>query len=189
MGDPGEVEHLAEPAWLGESIGGEKAEDRIEQVADAGAAGTDVAGAGGFSGPSVPGIGVSVGDVAGGALTAVAQARASTAQTKLGKAADAGGAGAADIAFGTLSTLVLGPAGVVVPVVDKIVDVAANKALGIPGLSIASTANGAIRGGVTAAEGALTHREKGTASFTAKAETGEYGPIIKKLTSLFTGRK
>jgi len=69
----------------------------------------------------VPGIGVSVGDVAGSALTAVAQARASTAQTKLGKAADAGGAGAADIAFGTLSTLVLGPAGVVVPVVDKIV--------------------------------------------------------------------
>lgn len=189
MGDPGQVEHLAEPAWLSEPIGGEKAADRIEQVADAGAAGTDVAGAAGLGGPNVPLAGVSVGDVAGGVLTAVAQAKASTAQSAVGKGADAVGAGVTDVLFGAASTAVLGPAGVLVPVIDKGVEVLANKALGVPGMSIAATANGAIRGGVTAAEGAVTGREKGTATFTAKAETGEYGPIIKTLTALFTGRK
>jgi hypothetical protein len=189
MGDPGEVEQLAAPSWLSEPIGGEKAEDRVEQVADTGAAGTDVAGAGGFSGPDIPGVGVSVGDAAGGVLTAVAQARASTAQTPLGKAADATGAGVADVLFGAASTAVLGPAGALVPVIDKGVEVFADKALGVPGMSVASTANGAIRGGVTAAEGAITGKEKGTASFTAKAETGKYGPIIKAITGFITGRR
>jgi hypothetical protein len=189
MGDPGEVEQLAAPSWLSEPIGGERAEDRIEQVADTGAAGTDVAGAGGFSGPDIPGVGVSVGDAAGGVLTGVAQARASTAQTGLGKTVDASGAAAADIAFGAASTAVLGPAGALIPVIDKGVEVFADKALGVPGMSVAATANGAIRGGVTAAEGALTGREKGTATFTSKAETGQYGPIIKALTGLFTGRR
>jgi hypothetical protein len=189
MGDPGEVQQLAEPAWLSEEIGGEKAEDRIEQVADTGAAGTDVAGAAGAAGPDIPGIGVSVGDAAGGILTGVAQARASTAQTIPGKAVDAAGAGTADVLFGAASTAVLGPAGALVPVIDKAVEVVADKALGVPGMSIAATANGAIRGGVTAAEGALTRTEKGTATFTSRAETGQYGPIIKALTGLFTGRK
>ena len=72
---------------------------------------------------------------------------------------------------------------------DKGVEVFADKALGVPGMSVAATANGAIRGGVTAAEGAITGKEKGTATFTSKAETGQYGPIIKALTGLFTGRK
>ena len=189
MGDPGEVEQLAEPSWLSEPIGGAKAEDIIEKVADTGAAGTDVAGAGGLGGPNVPGIGVSVGDAAGGVLTGVAQARASTAQTIPGKAVDATGAGVADVLFGAASTAVLGPAGALVPVIDKGVEVFADKALGVPGMSVAATANGAIRGGVTAAEGAITGKEKGTATFTSKAETGQYGPIIKALTGLFTGRK
>lgn len=189
MADPGEVEPLAVPGWLSEPIGGEKAEDRIEKVADMGAAGTDVAGALGAGGPNVPGMPVSVGDAAGGVLTGIAQARSSTAQTLAGKTVDAVGAGTADVLFGAASTAVLGPAGVLVPVVDKAVEVVANKALGVPGLSLASTANGAIRGGVTAAEGAWTGREKGKATFTARAETGQYGPIIKKLTALFTGRK
>jgi hypothetical protein len=182
MGDPGEVPLLDPPSWIGEPIGGERAQDRIEQVADWSAAGTDAAGAGGFSGPDIPGVGISAGDLGGGVLTGAAQYRASTAQTVGGKIADAVGAGAADIGLG----LAGGP---IVPVVDKAVEVVADKVFGVPGMSVAATANGAIRGGVTAAEGALTGKERGTASFTSKAETGQYGPVIKFFTGLFTGRR
>jgi hypothetical protein len=195
MGDPGEVAPLDPPSWIGEPIGGERAQDRIEQVADWSAAGTDAAGMGGLGGPDIPGVGVSVGDGAGGVMTGVAQFRASTAQTTLGKGADAVGAGLADVGFGAGAVAAAtaiglsGGVGAAVPVVDKAVEVVADKVFGVPGMSVAATANGAIRGGVTAAEGAITGNEKGTATFTSKAETGQYGPVIKFFTGLFTGRK
>jgi hypothetical protein len=189
MGDPGEVAPLDPPSWIGEPIGGERAQDRIEQVADWSAAGTDAAGMGGMGGPDIPGVGISVGDGAGGVMTGVAQFRASTAQTVPGKLADAAAAGAADIGFGAAAVALTGGVGAAVPVVDKAVEVVADKVFGVPGMSVAATANGAIRGGVTAAEGAFTKDEKGTATFTSKAETGQYGPVIKFFTGLFTGRK
>ena len=195
MGDPGDVPTIEAPSWVGEKIGGPSAEDLVEAAADWSAAGTDVGGAFGVSGPDIPGVGVSVGDMGGGILTGVAQARASSAQTLPGKIVDGVAAGAADIGLGAgagaVATAVGLSSGVgaVAIVVDKAVETVADKVFDTPGVSVAASVNGAIRGAVAAAEDGIRRDTTARADFTSKAESGKFGAGVKWVVGMITGRK
>ena len=109
-------------------------------------------------------------DAAGFFLTAYAQYLKSTATTTTGKLLDAGGAGAMDIAMGTVPFL---------PVADAIVG-AIFKHFGVEGISISDTEATAIRAHMTLLEGLVTWDAAGMEDFHTRSINGEYGPIFQK---------
>ena len=199
MGGPPEVDDVQYPSWMGQALAGGK--ELNTALTDYSAAATDATQLGGAVSEAVdkiPDFDVPYMDPVGGVMTGISQIRQSTVQNKIGKVVDGALAGGADVgmpaAAGAVTALIAGKAvgalvGPAVPVADFLL----SKATGGK-LSLGDTVNGAIRGGLTAAEAGLskafgTGTERGTAAFTARAETGQYGWVVQKISGLITGRK
>ena len=194
MGGPPEVDDVQYPSWMGQPLaGGQELNTALTDYSAAATDATQLAGAVSEAADKIPDF-----DVPGGIATGISQIRQSTVQNKIGKVIDGALAGGADVAVpfvagkavgfvaGAAVGAIVGPA---VPVADFLL----SKATGGK-FSIGDTVNGAIRGGLTAAEAGLskafgTGTEKGTAAFTARAETGQYGWVVEKISGLITGRK
>jgi hypothetical protein len=190
MGGPPPLDEIPYPDWLGKPLAGGKELNTI--LGEIGAFATDatqVAGEASQVLDKIPDFDVPGMDPLGGAMTALVQGLTSPAQTKVGKVpvgkiVDGALAGGADVGVPALIGLALGPlGGAAVPVADFLV----SKATG-GRVSLGDIVNGGIRAAVVGVEG-MTGREKGQAIFTAKAETGQYGPAMKFLSGLFTGRR
>jgi hypothetical protein len=185
MGGPPPLDEIPYPDWVGNPLAAGKELNTI--LGELGAFATDATQAAGEASKvlkDIPDFDVPGMDPLGGAVTGLVQGLTSPAQTKAGKIADGALAGGADIGVPALAGLALGPlGGAAVPVADFLI----SKATG-GRVSLGDIVNGGIRAAVVGVE-AMTGREQGQAVFTAKAETGQYGPAVKFFSGLFTGRK
>ena len=185
MGGPPPLDDVPYPDWLDQPLaGGQELNTILGEIGAFATDATQLAGEASQVLDKIPDFDIPGMDPLGGALTGVVQGLTSPAQTKLGKVADGALAGGADIGVPAAIGLALGPlGGAAVPVADFLI----NKATG-GRVSLGDIVNGGIRAAVVGVEG-MTGREKGQAVFTAKAETGQYGPVVKFFSGLFTGRK
>ncbi len=164
-GGPNTVPEIELPDWHGQPFPAQGTLlERIGEVA--GNVGDKTAKGADFG--SLFGLPGGIMDAVGGVATAVNQLNESTAQNPALKILDAGIAGAIDVAMG------MTPLGPILPAADSAIS-----ALGIT--SPGDLINALVRGGITKVESFFSGNKEGVETFKAKALTGEYGSLFKRL--------